>query len=103
MEVLDFPLLISGPKEVPITAEQHSKLSYFGLATFMITYPICIADKGDHIELYCHDWKGKYFHNQPRFGEVIPGIIYSGVEMAMYTIPNTTKLYKTINKYFKHL
>jgi hypothetical protein len=102
-EGLHFPLLISGPKEVPITAEQHSKLSYIGLASFMISYPICIKDNGDHVLLYCPEHKAFYYHNMPRFKEVIPGGIYSSAEMGEYTIPKTTKLYATLEKYFKHL
>jgi hypothetical protein len=102
-EGLHFPLLISGPKEVPITAEQHSKLSYIGLASFMLTYPICVEDKGDHVLLYCPEWRGNYFHTMSRFKEVIPGRINGSAELAWYTIPKTTKLYETLNKYFKHL
>lgn len=100
---LHFPLLISGPKEVSLTVEQHSNLSYFGLASFMITYPVCIADKDDHIILYCSESKGCEFHTMPRFAEVIPGRIYLAAEMAFFTIPKTTKLFQTIEKYFKHL
>lgn len=102
-EALHFPLLISGPKEVPISAKQFNNLSYIGLASFMITYPICFEDKGDHILMYCHDWRGNYFHDKPRFAEVIPGRIYSSAELAEFTIPKTTKLYASIEKYFKHL
>jgi len=100
---LHFPLLISGPKEVPLTVEQHDKLSYFGLASFMITYPVCIADKGDQVILYCSESKGCEYHGMPRFSEVIPSRINPSAEMAYFTISKTTKLFKTIEKYFKHL
>jgi hypothetical protein len=103
MEGLHFPLLISGPKEVPITAEQHEKLSVFGIGAFMITYPVCFADKGDHVIMYCREDKGNEYHSNPRFAEVIPGRIVPSVEMAYFTIPKTTKLFITIDKYFKHL
>lgn len=102
-EPIHFPLLIKGPKNPPITVEQHKNLSVFGLASFMITYPIVIADMGDHVILYCEEWKGNYYHEMPRFAEVIPGRIYGSVEMAKFTIPKTTKLYATIHKYFPHL
>jgi hypothetical protein len=100
---IDFPLLLNAPKEISLTIEQHEKLSYIGLASFMCNYPICIADKGDHIILYCPEWKGNKFHTMPRFAEVIPGTINGSAELAWFTIPKTTKLFKTINKYFKHL
>ena len=100
---LHFPLLISAPKEIPITAEQHDQLSVYGLGTFMISYPICFADKGDHLIMYCPEDKGNYYHSMPRFREVIPGMIRGSVEMAEFKIPKTTKLFKTIDTYFKHL
>ena len=99
----DFSILLNAPKEIPITVEQHENLSVIGLASFMINYPICIADKGDHVILYCQDYKGNYFHVMPRFSEVIPGRINESAELAYFTIPKTTKLFKTIEKKFKHL
>lgn len=102
-EGLHFPLLISGPKEIPITAEEHSKLSCFGIGAFMITYPVCIADKDDHVIFYCREDKGRSYIEMPRFSEVLPARIYQSVEMVFFTIPKTTKLYSTLNKYFKHL
>jgi len=100
---LDFPLLLNAPKEMPLSVEQHEKLSCIGLASFMCNYPICIADKKDHVILYCPEWMGNKFHVMPRFAEVIPGLINPSVELAYFTIPKTTKLFKTIDKYFKHL
>lgn len=100
---LDFPLLLNAPKELPLTVEQFDSLSVIGLASLMCSYSIIIADRGDNLTLNCADWKGNYFHGMPRFSEVIPGRIYSSAEMAEFTIPKTTKLAATIEKYFKHL
>src|ERR1700747_1242194 len=80
-KALHFPLLISGPKEVPLTAKEHSSLSCFGLGAFMITYPVCIEDKDDHVILYCRGDKGYLYNEMPRFLEVLPARIYQSVEM----------------------
>ncbi|ERR1039458_3124375 len=103
MEVIHFPLLISAPKEIPLTIEQFDNLSIMGLSCFMISYPISISDMGDYVLLHCHDWQANHFHDMPRFKEVIPGRIYESVEMGEFTIPKATELYATIEKYFKHL
>jgi hypothetical protein len=100
---LDFPILLNAPKQIPVSVEQHEKFSIIGLASFMVNYPICIADKNDHIILYCPEYKGNYYHTMPRFKEVIPGRINQSVELAYFTISKNTKLFKTIDKYFKHL
>ena len=101
---INFPLYITKPDGgIPITKEQHEKLSYMGLASFMISYPIAIADKGDEYILYCHDWQANEFHSHPRFKEVIPGRINGSAEMGYFNIPKTTKLAKSIEKYCKHL
>lgn len=102
-KALHFPLLINAPKEVPLTISQHNNLSFMGLASFMIHWPIVIADHGDYLKLYCEEWRGNYFHEMPRFAEVIPGRIYQEAEMAYFKIPKETKLYTSLQKYFKHL
>ncbi len=100
---LHFPVLITAPKEIPITVEQFDSLSYIGLASFMLHYKVFFAEKEDEIILYCKDWKVNYFHELPRFKEVIPGRINESAELGYFNIPKNTKLYQTINKYFRHL
>lgn len=89
--------------KITLTIAEHENLSFYQLGWFMIENPIVIADKKDHIILYCSEWKGCYFHDMPRFKEVIPGKLNREAELAYFKIPKTTKLYNTINKYFKHL
>lgn len=102
-EAIHFPLYLVPLREMPLTISQHSNLSFIGLANFMIHWPIVIADHGDYLKLYCEEWRGNYFHEMPRFAEIIPGRINQQAEMAYFKIPKETKLYATIQKYFKHL
>lgn len=100
---MSYNLLINPPKNPPITAKEFHALTYFGLGSFMVNYPIFIEEKKDEIVLYCKDYKANYFHGMPRFAEVIPGKINQSAELGYFNIPKGTKLHATISKYFSHL
>ncbi len=96
-EPIHFSLLVRAPREVPITAEEHKRLSYFGLGSFMISYPLVFEDSGDSVIAWTSENLGwKYYRKDGIKRDVAEAWSIESCEMCKFKIMKDTELYKNV-------
>ena len=99
---LDYPLYITSPKEINITAEQFKNLSYMGLASLFCSFRYVIDKNENNYAIYMRQGYHYKLMDLPRFKGLQFGV-WEAAEMAQVIIPIDNPLIKTIDKYFSYL
>ena len=99
-DVIHYPLYITTPEKIEITAEQFQNLSYYGLSSFLVSWALAIEKRPDG-GLFVWGGEGRLYQlfETPRF-KGTKFLRYGGSEMIKIEIPAGHALVNTFTKYF---
>lgn len=97
----DYPLYITKPEAVNITASDFHALSYFGLASFLVSWEAVAEKTEDGYYIWGRSGTLNEFFDTKRFKD-LKFWEYSEAEMTRIDVPQDHSVAKLIERKFKH-
>lgn len=94
-------LYIIKPRKFNVTRKEFHSFSFYGIASFLINYPVSFEEFKGGIKIYLTETKLHEHANHPRF-DGLEKRIFSSVEFGFIKVPRNHKLFPIIKEKFSH-